>query len=102
MHIPDYTPASILQSLVQLGLLFCAVAVLTHTLVQLPANRRRNPSRLPFPPGPKGYPLIGNVFGMPTSQQWRTYAEWARVYGETLIPSMKDNVRSNEMTQIYR
>ncbi|KAF5327249.1 hypothetical protein D9619_004584 [Psilocybe cf. subviscida] len=41
----------------------------------------RNPSRAPLPPGPKGYPLIGSVFDMPTSKQWLTYAQWAKVYG---------------------
>ncbi|KAK7029905.1 cytochrome P450 [Favolaschia claudopus] len=37
--------------------------------------------KFPLPPGPTGYPLIGNVFDMPSSQAWRTFAEWGEKYG---------------------
>jgi hypothetical protein len=74
-----------LRSPVHLGVILCALAVLTSKTARFLSDRRRNPSRLPLPPGPTGYPLIGNVFDMPTSQQWRTYAQWAKVYGETLL-----------------
>lgn len=82
MKFTDYVIGSAFQSTVQLGLLICIFAFLTHVTARLLADRRRNPSRLPLPPGPKGYPLIGNIFDMPTSHQWHTYAEWAKVYGE--------------------
>ncbi|KAJ6517274.1 cytochrome P450 [Mycena vitilis] len=36
---------------------------------------------LPLPPGPKGWPLIGNVLDMPTSQNWRKFALWGDIYG---------------------
>ncbi len=39
-------------------------------------------SALPLPPGPKGYPLIGNAFDIPHHYPWLTYAEWARNYGD--------------------
>ncbi|KAK6977026.1 cytochrome P450, partial [Favolaschia claudopus] len=35
--------------------------------------------KFPLPPGPTGYPLIGNVFDMPST--WRTFAEWGEKYG---------------------
>ena len=37
--------------------------------------------RLPYPPGPKGWPIIGNVFDVPEKTQWLTYTEWANLYG---------------------
>ncbi|KAF7344988.1 Cytochrome P450 [Mycena venus] len=40
---------------------------------------RRKNRRLP--PGPKGYPVIGNVFDMPASQSWKTFAKWGERYG---------------------
>lgn len=76
---------SIYQSPVQLELLFGVLTLVIHKLVSSFSNRRRNPSRLPLPPGPKGYPLIGHALDIPTTQQWRTYAQWAKVYGEPLL-----------------
>ena len=40
-----------------------------------------NPKGLPLPPGPKGYPLIGNLFDMPVDKSWVVYDEWRETYG---------------------
>jgi len=32
-------------------------------------------SNLPLPPGPKKWPLLGNLFDLPTSYEWLTYAK---------------------------
>jgi len=45
------------------------------------ALRRRSRSRLPFPPGPKGYPLIHNLLDAPLVAPWEGYAELAKVHG---------------------
>src|SRR6266550_8336487 len=37
--------------------------------------------RPPLPPGPKGYPLIGNVLDMPTEREWFKFAEWGDDWG---------------------
>jgi hypothetical protein len=34
-----------------------------------------------LPPGPKGWPLIGNVLGIPSTFQWKTYRQWSIQYG---------------------
>ncbi|KAJ7685994.1 cytochrome P450 [Mycena rosella] len=36
---------------------------------------------LPLPPGPKGWPLIGNVLDMPESRAWKKFALWGDIYG---------------------
>lgn len=43
-----------------------------------------NRTRLPLPPGPKGWPLIGNLFDVPQAKFVATYTEWARKYGWSL------------------
>jgi hypothetical protein len=37
--------------------------------------------RLPLPPGPKPWPIIGNALDIPTSTPWIAYAKWSEVYG---------------------
>ncbi|KXN81295.1 O-methylsterigmatocystin oxidoreductase [Leucoagaricus sp. SymC.cos] len=45
-------------------------------------ERKNNPSGLPLPPGPKGYPIIGNLFNIPIHQPWLVYDEWSKTYGD--------------------
>lgn len=35
-----------------------------------------------LPPGPKGYPLVGNVYDIPNNFPWLKYAEWKQQYGD--------------------
>ena len=39
---------------------------------------------LPLPPGPKGYPIIGNLFDVPVHKSWLAYDEWRKTYGKLL------------------
>ena len=52
---------------------------------QLKKSRSNNPKGLPLPPGPKGYPLIGNLFDMPLDKPWLVYDEWSKTYGKSMI-----------------
>lgn len=36
-----------------------------------------------YPPGPKPYPLIGNVLDIPDKHPYLQYAQWAREYGQS-------------------
>ncbi|EIM85529.1 cytochrome P450 [Stereum hirsutum FP-91666 SS1] len=49
--------------------------------VYLVKNIISRPSTAPYPPGPKGLPLVGNALDMPTSQEWKTYAQWGNRWG---------------------
>jgi hypothetical protein len=43
-------------------------------------SRRRNA----LPPGPKPWPIIGNLFDVPTKTPWIVYSDWAKMYGMLL------------------
>ena len=60
-----------------LALLYGAVKVLKNGL----GSSRRQ--RAPYPPGPKGYPIINNLLEIPSPSEepWLVYEEMAKEYG---------------------
>ncbi|KAG1788381.1 cytochrome P450 [Suillus variegatus] len=44
------------------------------------AFNKKNPA--PYPPGPMGWPLIGNIQAIPCVKPWFTFAEWGKKYGD--------------------
>ena len=55
------------------------IAVWIQRLIQY---RRHSLSTLPLPPGPNGFPLLGNVFNFPKTESWLMAARWRNTYGE--------------------
>jgi len=44
---------------------------------------RQNRTKSPYPPGPKGYPLIGNIFDVPQDVPiWQAFVPLGRKFGE--------------------
>ncbi|KAJ7610063.1 cytochrome P450 [Roridomyces roridus] len=41
--------------------------------------------RLPLPPGPRQLPLVGNMFDVPLTTQWETYAKWSKECDSDII-----------------
>lgn len=56
-----------------------AATVLAIVLVKRLLSRSKE---LPYPPGPKPLPLLGNIRDIPLVSPWITYTEWGRTYGQ--------------------
>jgi hypothetical protein len=54
-------------------------------IVKEVSRRSRNPRRLPLPPGPKGLPLLGNIFDLPQTVPWEGYDKLCQEYGKYII-----------------
>ncbi|KAH9942706.1 cytochrome P450 [Amylocystis lapponica] len=68
---------------------YTVISLLLPSLVlALLFSRRR--SQPPLPPGPSGWPIIGNALQMPTGHEWLTFARWSRQYGDVIYVSAFD------------
>ncbi|KAH9929328.1 cytochrome P450 [Fomitopsis serialis] len=39
----------------------------------------------PLPPGPRGIPLLGNIYDVPRGREWLAYQNWSREYDSDII-----------------
>jgi hypothetical protein len=71
-----------MPTLIQLDVLLpvsaIVLAAFTYTL------RHARSRGLPYPPGPKRLPIIGNLLDMPSHEEWVTYKNWSDQYGRAL------------------
>ena len=47
----------------------------------------RHPNNVRLPPGPKGFPLLGVVLTIDTSQPWLTCYQWRKSFGRWHLQS---------------
>lgn len=64
-------PMSALVSSVLLALALPLIQIYRHL---------RTLKSLPYPPGPPGRLVIGNVLDIPNTQRYRVFASWAKQY----------------------
>ncbi|KAI0259890.1 cytochrome P450 [Gloeopeniophorella convolvens] len=58
-----------------------AALSVTFILLGLRAHRRR----MPYPPGPKRLPIIGNMLDMPSREEWVVFKKWSDEYGSDVV-----------------
>jgi hypothetical protein len=83
-----------------------AAAVFVALVSALGYRHRRG--RLPYPPGPRGLPLIGHFLTFPKNFVWLTFTEWGQKYGGSCLSPLnaglisganrRDRVRQNSWT----
>ena len=69
--------------MLHLSPLLAALSVLTLVLLSRLFLSKKH---APLPPGPKRLPLLGNLFDMPSEQEWLTFARWGEKWGPSPIP----------------
>ncbi|KAF5357112.1 hypothetical protein D9756_006792 [Leucocoprinus leucothites] len=60
------------------------VALLALVVVTIAVSQNNKP-RLPYPPGPKRLPLIGNLLDFPQGKEWETYTRWGKELGSDIV-----------------
>jgi hypothetical protein len=59
-----------------------ALVVVTTAIAFILLREKRTSGSLPYPPGPKGYPIMGNIFDLPENPLWEGLTKMAQDYGE--------------------
>lgn len=62
-----------------LDVVACLAAAALAYLIHYRYGRAKS---LPYPPGPPGLPLIGNLRDIPPDPAWTTYLQWTEEYGQ--------------------
>ncbi|KAI0640974.1 cytochrome P450 [Trametes meyenii] len=62
--------------------------VLVRFGLSLWVHGAKHASRARLPPGPKPVPVLGNVHQLPMDYQEKTFAEWAKLYGDVVYAKL--------------
>ncbi|KAH7887310.1 cytochrome P450 [Phlebopus sp. FC_14] len=72
-----------------LALLIPLFLVATYTTLRL-VRRKTQRQGLPLPPGPSSLPLFGNALSIDLDEPWKTYTNWAAIYGDIMYLQVLD------------
>ncbi|KAF8268439.1 cytochrome P450 [Lactarius quietus] len=69
-------------SLIRYDILLAVVVAISGLAFLVVRTSRR---RLPYPPGPKRLPVVGNLFNMPSREESVTYMNWSKDCGSDVV-----------------
>ena len=75
-------------------ILVCA-AVAFALLLAIRARRRPR-----YPPGPKGLPIVGNLFDIPEDEGWIRYKEYGQQYGADVMMLRPNDTANSGFCQV--
>jgi hypothetical protein len=75
---PSFALAIIMFSFIHILDVFMLLSFLISCRAFHGYQRRRG---LPYPPGPPGWPVIGNLLDLPSMSTWLAYTEFSKKYG---------------------
>ena len=61
-----------------------SISVILSLIVLYAARYLASPYRK-LPPGPRGYPIIGNIFDLGEARIWLKFSEWHKKYGQFVL-----------------
>jgi hypothetical protein len=59
--------------------------VLSGLFIFLSLVTLRSRNQLPYPPGPKRLPLLGNIHNFPRKKFMDAFTQWKQIYGESWL-----------------
>lgn len=76
--------------------IFFVFSILALVLALKRMSTARARIGLSLPPGPRGLPIVGNLFDIPTSNEWVVYRDWSNMYSTFLeaLPSPASHLLS--------
>jgi hypothetical protein len=95
LEIPEFSVLHLWPKVKDYGIV--SIGAILGLLVLFVARYLASPYRN-LPPGPRGYPIIGNLLEF-RSKQWLKFAEWRKKYGQFIFSIISELISNADPTR---